>query len=540
MDELSSTDAAILSPAPDATITQPPPRKRQLFKNRPAWSSQPTTTSSVAKPENAKDDGDDPLRAFSRANDTFRLIQEAEERARQEKIKESEEAERKEREEKRKMKERELAMYAKLTKNFESPARKKRKVSEELDGNGHEHDVVIEEEKVQQAGEEDALETGYATPPPSKSTRSTVTPRSSRKRQEHGVVELLDGADNHTSTPSKRTRPTPVPINDNDDEHKIRQPSPAPALTFTIDDDSDTPHTYQPSQSNRPSISRTPSTQQASTQQPQPPPPPPPPPNPVLSLLIHSPIPNTTPLLVKRRLNQRLKEVRLAWINKQINGPLPPHPYFPVELEKIFLTWRNKRCYDFTSCASLGLIVDELTGEVVVKRKDSDIGGPGASGMSVNEEREWKDAMAEGGAQLVLEAVTEEMLMQRKKGVDKNGVFGVNPSLVRAEVDQYEHAINRMTNNGKKMPPQSLQVQDYSHPAPGEEGTGVEPKIKIILRAGKEYEDYKLQVRPVSLFYTLLLHSKIGCRLTFQKSQQQHPKLLMPTANVSAYLQTKR
>jgi len=507
LDDTSSVEAVSGSPAPDATITQPPPRKRQLFKNRPAWSSQPTNLSSTAKAETAKEDRDDPLRAFSRADDTFRYIQEAEERARRDKVKQSEHAEKKETEEKRKMKERELAMYAKLTKNFESPARKKRRISEEVEGKDQQdrsvNNVVPGEEKVHKVGEEDVLETGLATPPRSRSVRSTVTPSSSRKRQEHDVVELLDGAENNVSTPSKRARSTSAPNDDDSEIHKARQPSPALAPnstpTFTIDDDdSDHPHTYQPSQSNRPSISRTPSTQQTATQRP----PPPPPPNPILSLLIHSPIPNTTPLLVKRRLNQRLKEVRLAWINKQINGSLPPHREFPVETGKIFLTWRNKRCYDFTSCASLGLIVDELTGEVVVKRKDSDIGsgnmGPGASGMSVTEEREWKDAMADGGAQLVLEAVTDEILIKRKKGGDDSAKNGADS---HARLGSNMNATQTSLNAGATQM-QSLQENSHLPPQeqPGEQNTAIEPKIKIILRAGKEYEDYKLQVRPVSLY----------------------------------------
>jgi len=517
LDEGSSADVESPSPVPDTTNTQPPPRKRQLFKNRPAWSSQHTNTSSVAKAENGQESQDDPLRAFSRANHTFRYIQEAEERARQDKAKESEDAEKKEREEKRKMKERELAMYAKLTKNFESPARKKRRLSEQIDGNDQQNiigpgdDVVIMEEKVHKAKEDGVTETGYATPPRSRSVRSTVTPRSSRKTREHGVVELLDGVENNVSTPSRRSRRTSEPNDDNSEEHKTHQLSPAPALTsaptFTIDDDDDHPHAYQPSQSNRPSISRTPSIQQAAPQQP----PPPALPNPILSLLIHSSIPNTTPLLVKRRLNQRLKEVRLAWINKQINESLPPHPEFPVETEKIFLTWRNKRCYDFTSCASLGLIVDELTGEVVVKRKDSDLGsgnmGPGASGMSVTEEREWKDAMADGGAQLVLEAVTEEVLTKRKKGVNekgKNGADGRAPlgaSMSATETSMNVGATQAQSTYEQSQPPPPEQ--------PSEDNTAIEPKIKIILRAGKEYEDYKLQVRPVSLYSSTLSQARL-------------------------------
>ena len=118
VDVPSSTNSAAAPPLPDTTASQPPlPRKRQLFKNRPAWSSQPAAPSNLTRNESATDDDDDPLRAFSRAKDSFQLIQEAEERARQQKVKEREEAEQKETEEKRRAKEREIepVSYTHLT-----------------------------------------------------------------------------------------------------------------------------------------------------------------------------------------------------------------------------------------------------------------------------------------------------------------------------------------------------------------------------------------------------------------------------------------
>ena len=78
-----------------------------------------------------------------------------------------------------------------------------------------------------------------------------------------------------------------------------------------------------------------------------PPPPSSPPPDPVLQIFIDSSIPNTAPLIVNRKLSQRLKDVRLAWIERQ---------HFPPDVaDKIFLAWRGKRLFDVTTCRSLGI-----------------------------------------------------------------------------------------------------------------------------------------------------------------------------------------
>ncbi len=78
--------------------------------------------------------------------------------------------------------------------------------------------------------------------------------------------------------------------------------------------------------------------------------PPPPAPDPVLQILITSTIPNTEPLIVNRKLSQRLKEVRITWTERQ---------QFTTDFaESVFLTWRGRRLFDVASCKSLGIIVD--------------------------------------------------------------------------------------------------------------------------------------------------------------------------------------
>jgi len=80
-----------------------------------------------------------------------------------------------------------------------------------------------------------------------------------------------------------------------------------------------------------------------STHQPTPPSPPA---DPVLDILITSTIPNTEPLIVKRKLSQRLKDVKLAWAERQ---------HFSQDFtDSVFLIWRGKRIFDHTTCRSLG------------------------------------------------------------------------------------------------------------------------------------------------------------------------------------------
>ena len=82
------------------------------------------------------------------------------------------------------------------------------------------------------------------------------------------------------------------------------------------------------------------------------------PPDPVLQILITSNIKSTQPLIVSRRLSQRLKDVRLAWVERQ--------HFTPEFVDRVFLTWRGKRLFDVTSCRSLGIAVDSA-GNVTFK-----------------------------------------------------------------------------------------------------------------------------------------------------------------------------
>ena len=73
-------------------------------------------------------------------------------------------------------------------------------------------------------------------------------------------------------------------------------------------------------------------------------------PDPVLQILVTSTIPNTEPLIVHRKLSQRLKEVRITWTERQ--------QFTSDFAESVFLTWRGRRLFDVASCKSLGITVD--------------------------------------------------------------------------------------------------------------------------------------------------------------------------------------
>ena len=106
--------------------------------------------------------------------------------------------------------------------------------------------------------------------------------------------------------------------------------------------------------------------------------------DPVLHILVTSSIDNTVPLIVSRRLSQRLKDVRLTWTKRQ---------NFTSEFtDTVFLTWRGKRVFDVTTCRSLGISVDAV-GSVSTKG----------------------DSSEEEGAQIHLEAMTPRILEAYKK-----------------------------------------------------------------------------------------------------------------------------
>ncbi|KAJ5162842.1 Ubiquitin supergroup [Penicillium coprophilum] len=78
--------------------------------------------------------------------------------------------------------------------------------------------------------------------------------------------------------------------------------------------------------------------------------------DPVVKIMISSEIANTKPLLVHRKMSQRLRDVRLAWCNRQ--------NFDPHIQSSIYLTWKGRRLFDVTTCRSLGINTGKNSGRI--------------------------------------------------------------------------------------------------------------------------------------------------------------------------------
>lgn len=169
----------------------------------------------------------------------------------------------------------------------------------------------------------------------------------------------------------------------------------------------------------------------------------PPKPDPVLTIMIYSRIPGTKPLLAKRNLTQRVKEVLDAWLARQLD-------LTEAQKAEVFLTWRGGRVYAISSCKSLGIEVNEA-GEVFFKGKSK------------------MEAPSEENAQIAFEAVTQAILDKDKR--------------------EKEAERKKLQGGGFEETPKGDPAKDKN-------------KIKIVLKA-KGHADFKLMVNPVSSSYDL-------------------------------------
>ena len=174
-----------------------------------------------------------------------------------------------------------------------------------------------------------------------------------------------------------------------------------------------------------------------------------PPPDPIVQLFISSRIPNTNPLIVHRRLSQRLEEIRKAWCKKQ--------NFSDEASNDVFFIHRMRRVYDVTTCKSLGLDVDAF-GNLTMK---------GAEGK-------------EGAEKVHLEAVTEDIFEQ-----------------IKAEKAQ------ESKRRSGELPPERSAAAGAADEEDVNQQSKEESLIRLTLKA-KGREDFKLKVKPVSyLFHSL-------------------------------------
>jgi hypothetical protein len=76
--------------------------------------------------------------------------------------------------------------------------------------------------------------------------------------------------------------------------------------------------------------------------------------DPAINIFITSRLQDSKPLMIKRKLSGRLREVRLAWCARQsVDG----EPWPEDVKDSIFLSWKGKKLFDVTACSSLGIKV---------------------------------------------------------------------------------------------------------------------------------------------------------------------------------------
>jgi hypothetical protein len=166
----------------------------------------------------------------------------------------------------------------------------------------------------------------------------------------------------------------------------------------------------------------------------------PPLPDPAVKILVSSPMKDTRPLLVYRKLSQNIRDIRLAWCTRQ--------GFDPAFTDRVFLIHNMRRVYDMTTCHSLGLETD-AEGNITMK---------GAEGK-------------DGVDQVALEAVTDDIYKTMLDGKAREEA----KNLKQWEVDGEDDAEDEATS---AKPPQ-------------------EERVGLVLKA-KGKQDFKLQVKWVS------------------------------------------
>ncbi|EEQ88734.1 hypothetical protein RJZ56_007904 [Blastomyces dermatitidis] len=139
---------------------------------------------------------------------------------------------------------------------------------------------------------------------------------------------------------------------------------------------------------------------------------------PIVRILITSDLPNTNPLIVQRRLNQDLRDVRRAWCSRQ--------GFDDDMTASVFLTWKGRRLFDVTTCKSLGVLEDKEKGllqplPIRDYYNDSDDDGRDSEWLEVH-----------------MEAVTEKLFEEKRRQAMKASQGGSGGS----DEDEYDDGDN--------------------------------------------------------------------------------------------------
>lgn len=389
-----------------STADDPPKPKRSLF-NRPAW-AQDTST---AKPESSD--------VFSRSHNYQDVIAERERQRREKAKKKAEKVKRR---------------SESFQEDSSNSSAKRRRVSDDA-----ESDLVIVDSAEKSDDDEEFRSKAHRI-------GSTVDKIS---RQYERVVD------------ARKTRSTPkdiITLGDSSDDEPVHPPGPPPSSTQSgaqaiedDDDDESDPEFRELARKARENRRREEQQRQEHEQRSGTPADsyyttPAIPFDPVVQLFITSQIPDTSPLIVGRKLSQRLQEVREAWCKKQ--------NFSPEFSATVFFTYQLRKTYDVTTCKSLGVKVD-CYGKVI-----PDVLDPFRE-------------IGEHDTKIHIEAVTPEL---------------------------WEELKAKKTAKGRRGRPDAY--SEDNTPAFGgadeeQEEVREEATIKLLLKA-KGFKDLKVKVRPVS------------------------------------------
>lgn len=185
----------------------------------------------------------------------------------------------------------------------------------------------------------------------------------------------------------------------------------------------------------------------------------------IVELLITSYIADTAPLIVKIKTSSTLEKPRIAWCR---HNDLPDE-----ETQSIFLTWKHKRIFDFTTVKRLGVNID-ASGKLTLDDSDElydDVNLP----------------------KIAVEAWTEEVFEEFKQ----------------READE-------AAAKQKAMAPPVEEEEPEPEPVP----EPVQVKVRLILKS-KQKPDFKITVKPVRIA-NYCCHRKVFCMLTSQGTTIEH------------------
>ncbi|THY50153.1 hypothetical protein D6C98_06104 [Aureobasidium pullulans] len=399
-------------------MAEPKP-KRSLFK-RPTWAAAATPAAASASPD-APAKPEEATDIFSHSN-TFGEI--VEDRQRQRRKKSDKDTLRR--------------SQTNEVKDEEPRAGKRRRISDE---DGTELSTKTSNKDTKSKTKDTERRASTQSNGASESFAIAPTPQKSKPRQE-AVIELLDSDDDNEPVSSNNGLQSFTPSNATSLE-------PTPAADPNPDDDPDAVYYSDPEMREFVRKAREKRRQQEREQSESGAH------DPTVKLLITSPLPNTQPLIVSRKLSQNLQQVREAWIGKQ-------DLLDPSTASRIFFTFKLRKVYDVTTVRSLGIKVDSY-GRIMTN-------GPFANTDDDHAEK------------IHIEAVTEEAWQELK---DK-----------KAAPKQ-----NKYLNNAAFADNRGLSAEGT--PAVDGEAAVEEPLIKVTLKA-RGHSDIKIKVRPSTTFMKMI------------------------------------